>query len=98
MKKTISLILVAIMVAIFAVGCSAEEQSDFDTSEIINLVSREDGSGTRGAFVEIVGILEKDADGNEVDRTYEEAVIQNGTDAVLTTVAEIGRASCRERV
>ena len=87
MKKTISLILVAIMVAIFAVGCSAEEQSDFDTSEIINLVSREDGSGTRGAFVEIVGILEKDADGNEVDRTYEEAVIQNGTDAVLTTVA-----------
>ncbi len=104
MKKVISLLLVAIMISVFAVGCSkpaqesapapapaetpAEEQtSDFDTSETINVVSREDGSGTRGAFVEIVGILEKDANGNEVDRTYEEAVIQNGTDGVLTTVA-----------
>ncbi|NLL81786.1 MAG: extracellular solute-binding protein [Tissierellia bacterium] len=87
MKKRLSLVLVAIMVVVFTVGCSSNETSDFDTSETINVVSREDGSGTRGAFVEIVGILEKDADGNEVDRTYEEAVIQNATDAVLTTVS-----------
>ena len=87
MKKRLSLVLVAIMVVVFTVGCSSNETSGFDMSRTINLVSREDGSGTRGAFVEIVGILEKDADGNEVDRTYEEAVIQNATDAVLTTVA-----------
>lgn len=89
MKKILSLALVAIMISIFAVGCANDNPTtdDFDTSRTINLVSREDGSGTRGAFVEIVGILEKDANGNEVDRTYEEAIIQNGTDAVMTTVA-----------
>ncbi len=79
MKKILSLLLVAIMISVFAVGCTQ--------AQTINVVSREDGSGTRGAFVEIVGILEKDANGNETDRTYEEAVIQNGTDGVLTTVA-----------
>lgn len=99
MKKILSLVLVAIMITVFAVGCTPAAEtpetpetevpiaSDFDTSKTINVVSREDGSGTRGAFIEIVGILEKDASGNEVDRTYEEAVIQNGTDAVMTTVA-----------
>lgn len=92
MKKILSLVLVAIMISIFTIGCTQETPSeapanDFDASRTINVVSREDGSGTRGAFVEIVGILEKDANGNEVDRTYEEAIIQNGTDAVMTTVA-----------
>jgi phosphate transport system substrate-binding protein len=96
MKKIFSLVLVAIIISIFTIGCtqtdtpqgSAETPTnDFDASRTINVVSREDGSGTRGAFVEIVGILEKDANGNEVDRTYEEAIIQNGTDAVMTTVA-----------
>ena len=60
-----------------------EETPDFDTSQTINVISREDGSGTRGAFVEIVGV--EDADGN--DDTYLEAVIQNSTNGVMTTVA-----------
>lgn len=54
---------------------------------MINVVSREEGSGTRGAFVEITGVLGKDASGNEVDNTTIEAVIQNGTNGVMTTVA-----------
>lgn len=91
MKKILSLVLVAIMITVFVVGCTPAAETpgsgSFDTSKTINVVSREDGSGTRGAFIEIVGILEKDASGNEIDRTYEEAVIQNGTDAVMTTVA-----------
>ena len=95
MKKILSIVLVAIISTTLLVGCSSQGETDnpsvnadgFDTSKVINLVSREDGSGTRGAFIEILGILEKDADGNEVDRTYEEAIIQNGTDAVMTTVA-----------
>ena len=88
MKKILSFILVALMISVFIVGCSkAPAASDFNTGKTINVVSREDGSGTRGAFVEIVGILEKDASLNEVDRTYEEAIIQNGTDAVMSTVA-----------
>ena len=49
----------------------------------ISVVSREDGSGTRGAFVELVKV--EDADGN--DATSVEAVIQNNTEAVMTTVA-----------
>ena len=53
----------------------------------ITIVSREDGSGTRGAFVELAGILQDDADGNEMDMTTPDAVIMNGTDIVMSTVA-----------
>lgn len=53
----------------------------------INVISREDGSGTRSAFVEIVGVEEKDADGNKVDKTTTEAMICKSTDVVLTQVA-----------
>ncbi|MGN0642742.1 MAG: substrate-binding domain-containing protein [Huintestinicola sp.] len=53
----------------------------------ITVVSREDGSGTRGAFVELTGVEEKDADGNKVDRTTEEAIVVNSTDVVMTQVS-----------
>ncbi len=65
----------------------AENTADFDASEYINVLSREDGSGTRGAFIELFGIEEKDADGNKVDNTTEEAVITNSTSVMLTSVA-----------
>ena len=39
----------------------------------ITVVSREDGSGTRGAFVELFGI-EEEKDGEKVDMTTDEAV------------------------
>lgn len=55
-------------------------------SGTINVISREDGSGTRGAFTEITGILEKDGD-NETDTTSPDAVIQNSTEGVLSSVA-----------
>lgn len=81
------------MIATFIVGCnnagkSSSNLGEFNLDNTINVVSREDGSGTRGgAFIEIVGgVLEKDGEGNEVDNTYEEAIIQNATDAVITTV------------
>lgn len=61
--------------------------SDFDANEYISVVSREDGSGTRGAFVELFGVEEKDADGNKIDNTTEEANITNSTEVMLTTVA-----------
>ncbi|KAB1438706.1 MAG: substrate-binding domain-containing protein [Candidatus Galacturonibacter soehngenii] len=61
--------------------------SDFDTSNDITVVSREDGSGTRGAFIELFGVEEKDADGNKEDMTTEEATISNSTSVVMTTVA-----------
>ena len=49
----------------------------------INVVSREDGSGTRGAFVEIVGVVDE----NEDDMTTTSAAIQNSTNGVMQTVA-----------
>ena len=52
----------------------------------ISVVSREDGSGTRGAFVELFGIEEK-IDGEKVDMTTEEASVTNSTSVMMTTVA-----------
>lgn len=43
--------------------------------------------GTRGAFIELFGIEEKDADGNKIDNTTEEANITNSTEVMLTSVA-----------
>ena len=57
----------------------------FAASEI-TVISREAGSGTRGAFIELTGVEVKDADGKKVDQTNEDAVIQNGTAQVITTV------------
>lgn len=56
-------------------------------SGLISVVSREDGSGTRGAFIELFGIEEKDADGNKIDHTTTEATIANSTEIVLSNVA-----------
>ena len=75
-----------------AADTTAEEApaatTDFDASEYVNVLSREDGSGTRGAFIELFGIEEKDADGNKVDNTTEAAKITNSTSVMLSTVAQ----------
>jgi phosphate transport system substrate-binding protein len=63
-----------------------EEASNFDDRREITVVSRESGSGTRGAFVELTGV-EVSADGNTTDMTSPEAVIGNGTNAIMTNVA-----------
>lgn len=63
------------------------ENGDFDAASSIAVYSREDGSGTRGAFIELFGIEEKDASGEKVDNTTEEAIITNSTDVMLTSVA-----------
>ena len=59
----------------------------FGKGKDITVVSREDGSGTRGAFVELVEILEKDANGNKVDKTTKEAIIANKTDVMITNIS-----------
>ena len=53
----------------------------------ISVYSREDGSGTRGAFIELFGIEQKDADGNKADMTTDMAMITNSTAVMMTTVA-----------
>lgn len=59
----------------------------FDTAEDITVISREDGSGTRGAFIELTGVESKNDAGEKVDNTTEEAQVVNSTAVVLTTVA-----------
>lgn len=74
---------------------AAEETQAADTaapsgdamSGAITVLSREDGSGTRGAFIELFGIEQKDADGNKVDMTTDMAEITNSTSVMTTTVA-----------
>ncbi len=59
--------------------------SDFDSSNDITVISRESGSGTRGAFVELTGVEEKQGD-EKVDMTTDDAQVVNSTSVVLTTV------------
>ena len=65
----------------------AASADDFDTDQDITVISREDGSGTRGAFIELTGVEEKNADGKKVDNTTEAAAIQSSTNGVMTAVA-----------
>ena len=53
----------------------------------ITVVSREDGSGTRGAFIELFGIESKNDAGEKVDNTTEDAEITNSTSVMMTTIA-----------
>ena len=70
-------------------GLSACSKSNGDSSSAsgnISVVSREDGSGTRGAFVELFGV-QKEQNGEKVDLTTDKAIVTNSTSVMLTTVA-----------
>lgn len=98
-KKRISIMMIIILVAAIATGCtgktedagnsngSATDDESFNLENEIVVVTREEGSGTRGAFVELFGIEVKNEDGTKIDRTTKEAITQMKTDTVLTTVA-----------
>lgn len=80
----ISLAILAVTAGSFA-ACSTDAGKDGKSP--ISVVSREDGSGTRGAFVELFGIEEKDAEGNKVDKTTVEANVTSSTSVMMTSVA-----------
>ena len=78
-----------------ACGSSGSASNDSKTgsagssskSQTITVVSREDGSGTRGAFIELFKKKKKDASGKKVDNTTDDATITNSTEVMMTTVA-----------
>ena len=74
-KKLLTVLVAAALAAATLVSCGKQ-------NDAITVVSREDGSGTRGAFTELMGI-EKDG----TDRTYAKAEISNSTSVVISTVA-----------
>ena len=94
MKKLICTVMASALLALSLVGCGSSSSSDAGTTSAasseaggvtgaITVVSREDGSGTRGAFVELLGIV----DDKENDATTETAEITNSTSVMLSTVA-----------
>ena len=95
LRKFMTIFMVMTMTAGLMVGCgssSSDESSEgetsaWDPSMDITIVSREDGSGTRGAFIELFGIEVKDESGEKIDMTTEEAQITNSTSVMMTTVA-----------
>lgn len=79
LKKLGTVLLITTMAMTSFSGCGSKGSNQDDK---ITVVSREDGSGTRGAFVELTGIKKDD-----VDNTTSEAVITNKTQVMMTTVA-----------
>lgn len=85
------------MFALFGCGSNNAASSSSDAgssggatssaSGEISVYSREDGSGTRGAFIELFGIEQKDSGGNKVDMTTTSAAITNSTSVMMTSVA-----------
>lgn len=102
MKKTLTIILSAVMAMSIFAGCKKSgtngtegtgdttqgEESSFDVNTEIAVTSREDGSGTRGAFVEIFGILEKNAEGQKIDMTTDYADITQSTGVMMTSTQQ----------
>lgn len=77
-KQILTTSLVGIMLVASFSGCGNSANS-------ISVITREDGSGTRSAFIELTGVQEK-KDGNKIDNTLDSAIVQNSTQAVITGV------------
>ena len=83
MKKILTLAMCVIMALTAFTGCgSSDSGADSSSGAAITVISREDGSGTRGAFTELMGIMVDD-----VDNTTTSAEISQSTSVVMTTVA-----------
>ena len=67
-------------------AASAQSASSEETTGEITVLSREDGSGTRGAFIELFGIEQKNDAGEKEDMTTDDAQITNSTSVMMTTV------------
>lgn len=79
--KRLSAVVLATVFMTNVVGCAKVSSSE------IAVISREDGSGTRGAFIELTGVEQKDADGNKTDMTTVDAIVAKSTDVVMTQVS-----------
>ena len=70
-----------------AAETTTEAAKDSALEGPITVISREDGSGTRGAFIELFGIEVKNDAGEKVDMTTDDAEITNSTSVMMTSVA-----------
>ncbi len=101
-KKLIAFVMCAVlaMALVCVAACSSSSEDGSSSSSTtsgeavsgqpsgqISVYSREDGSGTRSAFVELLGIEEENASGETVDMTTSSAAITNSTAVMMTSVA-----------
>ena len=90
LKKVLSMVVLSAIAVTGLAGCgsgNADTAQQAETGGEISVISREDGSGTRGAFVELFGVEQKNDAGEKEDMTTEEAIITNSTSVMMTTVA-----------
>ena len=85
--KRVFVVVFALALCVFHLTNGRAEAAAFQPERTITVVSREDGSGTRGAFIELMGIEQKGDNGTKKDMTTKEAVIANKTDVMLTNIA-----------
>lgn len=83
--KTLMALSLTAICAFSLVGCGGSPAKE--SSNKIAVISREEGSGTRGAFIELFGIEQKNKEGKKIDLTTDEAAITNNTAVMMTTVA-----------
>lgn len=86
-RRVLAMFACGVLTAGLLTGCggSSSDTAGADDAEI-TVVSREDGSGTRGAFVELFGVQDEDDKGEKTDMTTEDATITSSTEVVMTTV------------
>lgn len=87
MKKSLKKCLGTVLLMAAGAGSCCFAAGKWNKKSQIDVISREDGSGTRGAFIEIFGIEKKNAEGKKIDYTTEEAAITNSTAVMLSSVA-----------
>ncbi|MEG1633623.1 MAG: substrate-binding domain-containing protein [Oscillospiraceae bacterium] len=88
MKKLFAVLTGTALLAAALTGCgSAGKPAGFDPAKDIGVVSREDGSGTRGAFIELFGVQQKNEAGEKIDRTTANAAVTDSTSVMMTTVS-----------
>lgn len=86
-RNKCSLVLIIALLAGGLTGCSGTNMNENLSDTSITVLSREDGSGTRGAFVELFGVEQKNENGEKEDMTTEEAGITNSTSVMMATVS-----------
>lgn len=92
LNKKNFLYMTSVLMLLSSVGCGSSssastENGGFDASKPVTVCSREDGSGTRSAFIELFGIEQKNENGEKVDMTTDDASITNSTQVMMTTIS-----------